>query len=48
LNSALALYTAGKGDSIKACIPIARSLIDNGTALRKLDQFVQLSNEAAS
>ena len=48
LNSALALYTAGKGDSIHGCIPIAQTLIDNGMAINKLEQFVRLSNEALS
>lgn len=48
LNAALAFYMAGKGDSIQACIPLAQNLIDSGMALKKLDQFVKLSNEAAS
>jgi anthranilate phosphoribosyltransferase len=52
LNSAMALYMGGKGDSIASCIPLARTLIDTGAALEKLEQFVRLSNattgEAAS
>lgn len=48
LNAALAFYMAGKGDSIQTCITLAQNLIDGGMALNKLDQFVKLSNEAAS
>ncbi|HWQ79415.1 MAG TPA: anthranilate phosphoribosyltransferase [Anaerovoracaceae bacterium] len=48
LNSAMALYMGGKGDSVKSCIPLARTLIDSGAALDKLEQFVRLSNEAPS
>ena len=44
LNSAMALYTAGKGESVGACVELARKLIDSGSALRKLNQFVALSN----
>lgn len=46
LNSALALYTAGKGDTIQSCAILAGKLIDSGAALQKLQQFVKLSNEA--
>ncbi|WP_027398536.1 anthranilate phosphoribosyltransferase [Anaerovorax odorimutans] len=45
LNSAIALYTAGKGNSIKECIPIAKELIESGKAMEKLNEFIKLSNE---
>lgn len=48
LNSAMALYTAGKGKSIAHCINFAENLIDSGTANSKLEQFVSLSNEVLS
>ena len=48
LNSALAFYMAGKGDSVRECIPLARYLIDSGAALNKLEQFAKLSNEVLS
>ena len=46
LNSALAFYAAGKGNSIKECVSMARTVIDSGMAQKKLEQFVLLSNEA--
>ena len=46
LNSALAFYTAGKGTSIKDCVSMARTVINNGMAQNKLEQFIRLSNEA--
>lgn len=45
LNSAMALYLGGKGDSVQSCVPLARDIIDNGAALNKLEQFVRLSNK---
>ena len=48
LNSAMALYTAGKGESVSSCVSLARDIIDSGSALRKLNQFVELSNEVLS
>ena len=48
LNSAMAFYTAGKGETILECKKFAENLIDSGSALRKLEQFAKLSNEAAS
>lgn len=48
LNSALALYLAGKGTSVRECVQLARSIVDSGAALNKLDQLVKLSNEVMS
>ncbi len=48
LNSALAFYLAGKGETIQACVPLARTAIDSGAALNKLERFVKLSNEVLS
>ena len=48
LNSAMAFYTAGKGDSILECKKLAEKLIDSGTAIQKLEQFAKLSNEVLS
>lgn len=48
LNAAMALHTAGKGASIKACIPIANELIDSGAAIKKLEELVRLSNKGLS
>ena len=48
LNSAMALYTAGKGASIRQCKGIAENLIDSGIAYNKLEQFARLSNEVIS
>lgn len=45
LNAGLALYLAGKGETVAACIALAAELIDNGKALAKLEEFVKLSNE---
>ncbi|WP_407313583.1 anthranilate phosphoribosyltransferase [Desulfosporosinus sp. SB140] len=45
LNAALCLYLAGKAESIKSAIPLAKGLIDSGAALKKLEEFVRLSNE---
>jgi anthranilate phosphoribosyltransferase len=48
LNSAMALYTAGKGETVGACVDLAREIIDSGAALRKLRQFIELSNTATN
>ena len=44
LNSAMAFYLAGKGISITDSKRLAEDLIDSGTALRKMNQLIQLSN----
>jgi anthranilate phosphoribosyltransferase len=48
LNSAMALYLAGKGDTPQDCVRLAAALIDSGEALNKLRQFIKLSNEVLS
>lgn len=48
LNSALALYCAGKGETIKECVAIAKKLIEDGSALAKLNQFITQSNEVVA
>lgn len=47
LNAGAALYVAGKAESIESGIRLAEELIDNGAAMRKLEQFVRLSNGEA-
>ncbi|MHB8127080.1 MAG: anthranilate phosphoribosyltransferase [Desulfitobacteriaceae bacterium] len=46
LNAALCLYLAGKVTSIKSAIPLAKDLINSGAAIKKLEEFARLSNEA--
>ena len=41
------MYDAGKAESIGSGIRLAEELIDNGAAMRKLEQFVKLSNGEA-
>lgn len=45
LNSALALYLGIDNISIKDCIKLANELIDSGAALKKMDEFILLTNE---
>lgn len=45
LNAAIALYMAGKGASIKDCVPVAQGIIESGAAMKKLEEFITLSNE---
>ncbi|MDQ7093205.1 anthranilate phosphoribosyltransferase [Desulfosporosinus sp. PR] len=45
LNAALCLYLAGKAESVSSAIPLAQDLIDSGAALKKLEEFVKLTNE---
>ncbi|MBE6034216.1 anthranilate phosphoribosyltransferase [Aminipila sp.] len=44
LNSAAALYIAGKAASIREGIDLAEQAIDTGTAIKQLDRFIELSN----
>ena len=44
LNAGAALYIAGKADCMEAGVRLAEQLIDNGSALKKLNQFVEESN----
>ena len=45
LNAGAALYIAGKADSIEAGVKLAEQLIDSGAALKKLEEFIQKSNQ---
>lgn len=44
LNAGAALYITGKADSIEAGVRLAESLIDDGSALKKLKEFIEESN----
>ena len=48
LNAGASLYIAGKAASIADGIKLAEEIIDSGKAAAKLDEFVKVSNEAAS
>lgn len=45
LNAGAAIYIGGKADSIASGVKLAEELIDNGSALRKLDEYIKCSNE---
>ena len=45
MNAGAALYAAGKVSSIEEGIKLAQDTIDSGAALKKLEQFVELSNK---
>lgn len=45
LNAGAALYIAGKAASIEEGVKLAESLIDNGAALKKLEEFVEETNK---
>lgn len=45
LNAGAALYIAGKAASIEEGAKLAESLIDNGAALKKLEEFVEETNK---
>ena len=44
LNAGAAIYIGGKADSIASGVKLAEELIDNGSALRKLDEYIKCSN----
>lgn len=44
LNAGAALYITGKAETIEQGVRMAESLIDDGTALRKLEEFITESN----
>ena len=44
LNSGIALYIAGKAETIKEGVALASKIIDSGKALEKKDEFVRLTN----
>ena len=45
LNAGVALYIAGKAASMEEGVKLAESLIDNGVALKKLEEFVEETNK---
>ena len=45
LNAGAALYIAGKAASIEEGVKLAESLIDSGSALKKLGEFVEETNK---
>lgn len=45
LNAGAALYIAGKADSIEAGVKLAEQLINSGAALKKLEEFIEKSNQ---
>lgn len=47
LNSAAALYVGMKVDSIAQGVKLAAEMIDSGKALRKLSEFIELTNSMA-
>jgi len=46
LNSAVCLYMAHNNVTMRQCVKMAADIIDSGKALKKLEQFIRLSNEA--
>ena len=45
LNAGAALYIAGKAASIEEGVKLAEFLIDNGAALKKLEEFIEETNK---
>lgn len=45
LNSGLCLYMAYNNITLRECIRLAAEIIDSGKALRRLEEFIRLSNE---
>ena len=48
LNSACCLYMAMNNITMRECVRLAEELIDNGSAMQKLEEFIKISNEAAA
>ena len=44
LNAGAALYIAGRAESLEAGVKMAEELIDNGSAMKKLEEFIKESN----
>jgi len=44
LNAALAIVAGDKASTIREGIAIAESCIDSGTALRKLETLIEMTN----
>ena len=45
MNAGAAIYVGGKAETIADGVKMAADIIDSGEALRRLDKFVELSNE---
>lgn len=45
LNSACCMYMGRNDITMRECVRYAEELLDNGTAMKKLDDFIRLSNE---
>lgn len=45
LNAGAALYIAGKAASIEVGVKMAEQLIDSGAAMKKLEEFIEKSNQ---
>ena len=45
LNSAFCIYMANSNVTLKECVKIAKETIDSGKALKKLEEFIKVSNE---
>jgi anthranilate phosphoribosyltransferase len=48
LNAAFGLYVADKVESVKTGIDLAAEIIDSGSALKKLNEYRQISNDMAN
>jgi len=48
MNAAILLYVAGKGNSLAACLSVARVAVDGGAAARKLEELARASVAASS
>jgi anthranilate phosphoribosyltransferase len=48
LNSAVCLYMTHSHMTLRQCLETARSVIDNGEAMKKMREFVAATNEAAA
>ena len=48
LNAACCLYMSKNNITMRECVHLAQQLIDNGTALQKLKEFVRVTNEVAA
>lgn len=47
INSAFALYIAGATDNLKDAIKMSKDIINSGSALKKLNEFVEISAEVS-
>ncbi|MCD7948126.1 MAG: anthranilate phosphoribosyltransferase [Oscillospiraceae bacterium] len=47
LNAACCLYMGKNDITMRACVALAQELIDSGAALKKLEEFVRVTNEVA-